>query len=143
MKQLTIGQLSKRTDVKVTTIRYYESVGIIKEPTRSPGGRRLYDEEAVQALSFVKHGRDLGFSMNAISDLLGLRDSPDQDCGAVNRIAQHQLEEVQKRIRQLVALETELERIIRACNGGTVAECRILGALDNHDQCIFERHRSQ
>ncbi|MEM6448617.1 MAG: helix-turn-helix domain-containing protein, partial [Cyanobacteria bacterium P01_D01_bin.123] len=127
-------------DVKVTTIRYYESVGIIKEPTRTPGGRRLYSEEAVQALSFVKHGRDLGFSMNAISDLLGLRDSPDQDCGEVTRIAQHQLEEVQKRLRQLESLEAELKRLVKKCRGGVVADCKILSALNDHGECIAEDH---
>lgn len=56
MKQMSIGQLSKQAGVKVTTIRYYESIGLIAEPERSQSGRRLYGEEAVQTLSFVRHG---------------------------------------------------------------------------------------
>ena len=91
MNEMSIGQLSKLAGVKVTTIRYYESIGLIAEPKRSPSGRRLYGQEAVQILSFVRHGRDLGFSMNAIERLLTLQQDPDQSCDGVDSIVREQL----------------------------------------------------
>ena len=140
MESMTIGQLSKLTGVKVTTIRYYESVGLIDEPSRSESGRRMYDEAAVQVLSFVRHGRELGFSMEAIEALLTLQGRPDQDCAEVNLIAQRQLTGVQTRLRQLEALELELKRMIRACKGGHVKECRIMAALNDHGACLSDQH---
>ncbi len=140
MKRMSIGQLAKKTGVKVTTIRYYESIGLIAEPDRTETGRRVYNKDAVEALSFVRHGRDLGFSMTAIEKLLTLQKDPNQSCESVNGIAQEQLKEVQKRLHQLAALESELKRMIRACNGGSVSECRILTALNNHEECLSDHH---
>ena len=140
MKQMSIGQLSKQTGVKVTTIRYYESIGLIVEPERTESGRRVYGEEAVETLSFVRHGRDLGFSMTAIGRLLALQQHPDQDCDTVNNIAQEQLEEVQKRLSQLTSLELELKRMIKACKGGAISKCRILTTLNDHGECLSDYH---
>ena len=69
MKPMTIGRLSKAGGVKVTTIRYYESIGLMGEPDRSESGQRLYGEESVQRLSFIRHARDLGFPMDASFNL--------------------------------------------------------------------------
>ena len=137
---LSIGKLSERTGVKVTTIRYYESIGLVKEPPRSSSGRRLYGQEAVQTLSFVRHGRELGFSIEAIKKLLGLQSSPDQDCADVNNIATEQLVQIQQRIAQLKALETKLKRMIRECEGGQVGTCEIIAALNNHGTCVTGKH---
>ena len=73
MKPMTIGRLSKAADVKVTTIRYYESIGLMGTPDRSESGQRLYGEPSVQRLSFIRHARDLGFPMEAIRDLIELQ----------------------------------------------------------------------
>lgn len=140
MKPLSIGQLSKKTGVKITTIRYYESIGLIQEPDRSETGRRLYNDEAVQILTFIKHSRDLGFSMNAIEKLLALQGEPGQDCSVAGDIVEGQLYEVQKRLRQLQALELELRRILRACKGGQVGDCGILSTLNDHGECIADDH---
>ena len=140
MRQMSIGQLSKLVGVKVTTIRYYESIGSIEAPDRSPSGRRLYSGDAVQALSFVRHGRELGFSMKAIERLLSLQKDPDQNCERANCIAQEQLGEVRKRLRQLRALETELVRMVNACKGGPVSECGVMTILKDHSVCVSREH---
>ena len=140
MNQMSIGQLSKQAGVKVTTIRYYESIGLLAEPERSQSGRRLYGQKAVQTLSFVRHGRDLGFPMNVIKRLLNLQQDPDQNCESVKNIAREQLEEVQKRLRQLRALEEELQRMIRTCKGGAVSDCKIISTLNDHGECLSDRH---
>lgn len=140
MKTMTIGRLSKATGVKVTTIRYYESIGIMGEPDRSESGQRLYDDEAIQCLSFIRHARDLGFPMNAIRDLIQLQSAPGKDCAAVDIIAKKQLSDVRKRLDQLKALERELVRMVLGCQGGKVGACRVMVALNNHGTCIAETH---
>ncbi len=73
----SIGELSKRTKVKVPTIRYYEEMGLLAAPERTEGNQRRYDMAGLERLSFIKHSRDLGFSIEAISDLIELQGHPD------------------------------------------------------------------
>jgi len=140
MKNIPIGELSKRSGVKVTTIRYYERAGLLEEPERSAGGQRLYTEADVKRITFVRHSRHLGFSLDAIRELLALQSQPEIDCGTANQIAEDQLTKVRDRITQLRALETELERITAACRGGSVGDCKVIEALGDHNQCENKRH---
>ncbi len=73
----SIGELSKRTKVKVPTIRYYEEMGLLAAPERTEGNQRRYDMAGLERLSFIKHSRDLGFSIEAISDLIELQGHPE------------------------------------------------------------------
>lgn len=139
-KPMTIGRLSKAAGVKVTTIRYYESIKLMGEPDRSESGQRLYGDEAAQRLSFIRHARDLGFPMNSIRELIDLQTQPDQVCMAVDAIAREQLADVRKRLTQLEALEAELKRMITCCEGGRVETCRIISILNDHGSCIAETH---
>lgn len=139
-KPMTIGRLSKAAGVKVTTIRYYESIGVMSEPDRSESGQRLYGDEAVQRLSFIRHARDLGFPMDSIRELIDLQTQPDQNCTAVDAIARVQLTDVRKRLNQLEALEAELKRMIACCEGDRVETCQIISTLNDHGECIAETH---
>ena len=140
MKPMTIGRLSKEAGVKVTTIRYYESIGLMGDPDRSESGQRQYGDEAVQRLTFIRHARDLGFPMDAVRTLIDLQMQPDQDCAAVDLIARGQLVDVRKRLNQLEALEAELKRMITSCEGGKVGSCQVMAALNDHDECLSETH---
>lgn len=137
---MTIGQLSKAGGVKVTTIRYYESIGLMGEPDRSDSGQRRYSDDAVHRLSFIRHARDLGFPMDAVRVLMKLQTEPSSDCSEVDAIAREHLNDVRKRLGQLEALEAELKRMISSCEGGEVGECRIMAALNDHSDCIAETH---
>lgn len=139
-KPMTIGRLSKAAGVKVTTIRYYESISLMGDPDRSESGQRLYGDEAVQRLSFIRHARDLGFPMAAVREMIDLQTQPDQDCTAVDAIAREQLTDVRKRLTQLEALEAELKRMIACCEGGRVDTCRIISTLNDHSECIADAH---
>jgi len=132
---LTIGQLSQATGVKVPTIRYYEQIGLLPEPDRSEGNRRLYDRATRDRLAFVRHSRDLGFSLDSIRELLCLSDEPGRSCEAVDDIARRQLAEVDARISRLEALRGELQRMLGHCSNGTIAECRVIEVLGNHGLC--------
>ncbi len=141
MARLSIGALSRATGVKVTTIRYYESTGVLSPPARSESGRRHYGADDVARLGFVRHARELGFPMSAIKALADLESDPSQDCAEVDAIAREQLEAVRQRLSALRALETELERMIDGCRGGRVEACRVMATLRDHHECADGEHR--
>ena len=132
----SIGELSRRTNVKVPTIRYYEESGLLDAPERTEGNQRRYDAAGLERLSFIKHARDLGFSIEAIAALIELQGHPDRSCAEANDIATAQLSEVRAKIKRLRALEKELVRISNGCDGGGVTEdCYVLASLSDHGLC--------
>ncbi len=140
--EFTIGHLSRETGCKVTTIRYYEEIGLLPEPRRSAGNTRVYDRAHLDRLAFIRHCRELGFAQNTVRELLELTDHPDQSCDAVTTIARTHLETVNERIGKLMALKSELEHMITACQGGQIAQCRIVETLADHSHahCVAEDH---
>ena len=136
---LSIGELSRRTGVKVPTIRYYEETGLLEAATRTAGNQRRYGHEQLEKLAFVRHARDLGFSLEAIRALIELQDHPDRSCQEANALARDQLAGVRARIRRLQALETELQRIAEGCDGeGRAASCYVLRSLADHQHCVTD-----
>ena len=140
--EITIGQLSRETGCKVPTIRYYEQIGLLPAPGRSAGNTRLYGHAHRARLGFIQHCRELGFSQAAIRDLLDLTDHPDRPCEAVTEIARGHLDDMNRRIACLVALKSEMERMIAACDGGRVEQCRIIEILadHSHEHCLADEH---
>ena len=135
---ISIGKLGLATGTKVPTIRYYEQVGLLPEPERSNGNQRLYGRAAQDRLSFIRHARELGFPLDAIRDLLSLQDTPGQSCLEADTIARKQLLSVEKRLNHLRALKVELERMVAQCAHGTIADCRVIETLSDHDLCIAD-----
>lgn len=138
MPPLAIGRLAKLTDFKVTTIRFYESIGLLPEPARSQNGRRLYGGGDVRRLGFIKHARQLGFSVEAIRDLLELSDHPERVCDGANAIAEEQLAAVDAKIAQLSALRNELVRMTADGCSGPAASCRVIESLSDHGLCVSD-----
>ncbi|MCJ2127525.1 MerR family transcriptional regulator [Methylobacterium sp. E-045] len=137
---ISIGELSRRTGVKVPTIRYYEQVELMPAPPRTAGSQRRYGEAEVRRLSFIKHSRDLGFDVDAIRELLEMSSHPERPCAEVDLIARRHLVEVERRIDQLTALRGELNRMLADCGQGHVGECRVIETLSNHARCANEHH---
>ncbi|MFD2741532.1 helix-turn-helix domain-containing protein [Sulfitobacter aestuarii] len=138
---LSIGTLARRTGTNVQTIRYYEQIGLMPEPGRSEGGQRRYGTLELDRLAFIRHSRQLGFSLEAIRELLDLSDSPERSCAQVDAVAQKQLREVEARISRLEALRMELQRMISECRSDRVANCRILEVLRDHEECLSDHDR--
>jgi Cu(I)-responsive transcriptional regulator len=138
----TIGRLARESGCKVQTIRFYEQIGILAPPARSGGNQRLYSDPDAERLRFVRHCRDLGFSLDAVRELLSLADHPDRPCVAADRIAETHLREVEQRIERLRALQAELQRMIDECRGGRIADCRIIEVLADHRHCLSDDHAS-
>ncbi len=126
---MQIGDLSVRSGVKIETIRYYERVGLLPRPDRLASGRRIYLEEDVRRLGFVRHARDMGFDLSSVRVLLSLKEKPDESCSEAIRIAQAQLDGVEERMARLADLRTDLKRMIAECDGRQVADCRIIGTI--------------
>jgi DNA-binding transcriptional MerR regulator len=133
---IPIGTLAERTGVKVETIRYYEQVGLLPRPERSDGNQRRYGRRHLERLAFIKHARDLGFSVDSVRTLLDLSDKPDMACDEAHKAAASHLADVRGKIAQLKSLEAELERIARSCSGGVpVRDCAVIEALADHSLC--------
>lgn len=126
---LTIGDLSKATATKVETVRYYERIGLLPKPARTQGNYRAYGQAELGRLSFIRRARDLGFSLDQVRAMLGLSDDQACDCAGIDRIAREHLLEVERKLADLTALRRELTAVIQSCDGGTIADCRIIEAL--------------
>ncbi|MDG3576958.1 MULTISPECIES: MerR family transcriptional regulator [Rhizobium] len=135
---LTIGELSKTTGVKVTTIRYYEQMGLVSHSGRSGGNQRRYSAAEQDRLSFIRHARDLGLTLEAIRELIDLSQDPELPCAEADRIAAEQLATVREKIARLKKLEAELERISTQCNASQIRDCYVIRALANHDLCTTD-----
>ncbi len=136
----SIGELSRRAQVKIPTIRYYEQIGLLRAPPRSEGKQRRYDEQDARRLNFVRHARELGFEIEAIRELLQMSSRPDTSCEDADRIARRHLDEVDTRIARLTALRGELTRMLSECAHGRVGECRVIQVLADHDLCADQNH---
>ena len=131
-----IGELSRKTSVKVSTIRYYEQVGLIQAPERSEGNQRRYGGAELSRLRFIKHARDLGLSLGAVRELLALSTAPRDSCETIDEIAEQHLSQIRDRILKLQVLEQELERITAGCDRGSrVSDCYVLRSLADHSLC--------
>lgn len=125
----SIGALAEATDTKVETIRYYERIGLLPEPGRTGGNYRAYTADHMARLSFIRRARDLGFTLNQVRALLGLADNRNSDCCAVDAMTRDHLAAVDRKLADLKRLRKELNNLLQQCERGTIAECRIIGAL--------------
>ncbi len=132
---MKIGELSRATGTNIETIRYYERIGLLPEPGRTDANYRSYSDAHRARLSFVRHSRELGFTIEEIRSLLDLSDDPERDCAEADRIASRHLAQVEEKIAQLALLRDELARIVGRCRGGAAADCRVIEALGDHAQC--------
>jgi len=139
----SIGVLSRRTAVKVPTIRYYEQIGLLPAAPRTDSNRRLYGQAEVDRLNFIRHSRELGFEIDDIRELLAMSEQPHSSCHKVDSIANGHLIEIDLRIASLTALKAELARMISECGHGRVCDCRIIEVLADHGQCRSEHQSVQ
>ncbi|MBX9847041.1 MAG: helix-turn-helix domain-containing protein [Xanthobacteraceae bacterium] len=129
MRPLMIGDVAAATGTKVSTVRFYEQIGLLARAARTESGRRTYGQPDVLRLAFIRRGRAMGFSIDEIRSLLELSDRPDGDCAKAAVIARRHLGEVEERIRQLTRLRVELTTLAKSCDGGRAADCSVIGAI--------------
>ncbi len=142
MENMTIGQLARRTELNVESVRYYERRGLIPEPRRSESGYRLYSQEAIARINFIKRAKTLGFSLSEISELLSLRVDPESTCRMVRTRAREKTADIESRIETLQDMKRALVKLTASCRGsGPTSECPILDFLQPQaDKTENEEH---
>ncbi len=137
---MPIGRLSAQSGVKIPNIRYYEQIGLLRTPPRTAGNRRIYDENALRRLKFIRHARELGFAVETIRQLLDMSDEPSRSCHEADSLARVHLADIMNKISRLEALGEEVRRMIEGCAQERIGECRVIEVLADHGQCLHERH---
>lgn len=122
---MTVSQLAHRVGTSSDTLRYYERIGILPPPDRSPAGYRLYGEDAVERVRFVKGAQRFGLRLEAIRELVEIRERGMCPCGHTRQLLEQRLVEVDREIGTLGRLRTAIEEMIEGPNmdGGLTATC--------------------
>ena len=127
--EFPIGTLAKRSAVNVETIRYYERIGVMPEPARTAGGYRLYTADHVKRLTFVRRGRELGFSLDELRDLLRLVDGRAYTCAEVRALTLEHVASIRRKVADLRRLEHVMTSVASKCSGNRMPDCPIIDAL--------------
>jgi len=152
METLTIGELAKRARVNRETVRYYERRRLLPRPSRSMSGYRIFSDDALRRLRFIRHAKALGFSLNEIKELLGLRVNSAAGCDRVRERTQVKIADIDQKIHALQQMKGALTDLVTACaRRRRTNECPILGSLEangwseqpggNKDDCAKQASR--
>ncbi len=124
-----IGIVAEQSGVPTKTIRYYESIGLIRQAQRTGAGYRVYGEHDVQTLRFIQRARGLGFSVHDVSGLLGLWHDAHRTSAQVKDMAKRHRAEIDRKIAELHGMRATLDHLIAQCHGDERPECPILDDL--------------
>lgn len=129
----TIGKVATLAGVSTDTLRYYEKEHLITPASRTDAGYRLYDDEAVRRIRFIKTAQHCGFTLSDIQELLALKLADSACCGDVRNVAIEKRLRIAHKLRALQAMSTALDDLIQSCEGSAAATdaCPILAALEN------------
>lgn len=124
-----IGQAAEASGISAKMIRHYEGVGLVPPASRTFSGYRTYNQRDVHMLRFIKHSRDLGFSIKQIGDLLNLWRDQNRSSSKVKSMATEHIEMLDRKIQELSAMKSELTRLVSCCHGDARPDCPILDKL--------------
>lgn len=128
-REFPIGALASESGVNIETIRYYEKIGVMPKPARSTGGYRLYTAEHLNRLIFVRRGRELGFTLDELRELLRLVDGHSYTCAEVRTLTLDHVADIRRKIADLKRLERVMTDISSRCSGRRIPDCPIIDAL--------------
>lgn len=131
---LRIGEVAERGGVNLQTIRYYEREKLLPEPPRLASGYRVYPDQTVRRVRFIKRAQEIGFTLAEIRGLLAIRIDADRDSSEVRTLAQAKITDIEKKIQTLQLMKGVLSRITERCSGcGPTSECPILESIDSDE----------
>ncbi len=128
---MNIGEAARASGVSAKMIRHYESIGLAPPPARSEADYRVYGQREVHLLRFIRHSRDLGFSLEQIRALLGLWQDRDRPSREVRALAQQHLDELEAKLAELQAMKATLQQLVHSCHGDERPDCPILDSLED------------
>lgn len=131
---MNIGQAAKHSGLSAKMIRYYESIGLLRPAGRSESGYRLYGEQDLHVLAFIKRSRDLGFSLEEVGRLLALWQDRERASADVKALALAHVDELNRKIGELTALRDTLDELVSHCQGNDRPDCPILRDLASGSQ---------
>lgn len=126
---MNIGEAAHATGVSAKMIRHYESIGLLPKPPRTDAGYRRYGETALASLRFIRHARDLGFSLEQIRALLGLWQNRRRPSRQVKALAEAHIAELDAKLRDLQAMKATLAHLVHCCHGDDRPDCPIIDTL--------------
>ncbi len=126
---MNIGQAARASGVSAKMIRHYESLGLIAAPARTEAGYRVYGDREVHLLRFIRHARDLGFSLAQTAELLGLWQDRTRPSRQVRALAQTHLTELDAKLAELQTMRATLAQLVACCHGDERPDCPILDTL--------------
>jgi MerR family transcriptional regulator, copper efflux regulator len=124
-----IGQAAKASGISAKMIRHYEEVGLIPKTPRSFSGYRVYNDKIIHTLRFIKHARNLGFSIKQIDNLLSLWQDKSRSSADVKLLAHDHIQTLELKICELNTMKSTLENLVNCCHGDNRPECPILDKL--------------
>jgi Hg(II)-responsive transcriptional regulator len=134
MNGFTIGEVAAQAEVHIETLRYYERRGLVERPPRSTSNYRLYPEDSVRRVRFIKRAQELGFSVRDIKELLSLRAVPEAGCHEVRAHAEAKIKDIDDKIGALTAMKHALLSLVTECSGeGPLSDCPILASLETQE----------
>jgi MerR family copper efflux transcriptional regulator len=129
---MRIGKASREAGVNVQTLRYYERRGLLPKTSRLASGYREYDPATVALVRFIRNAQELGFTLNEISELIALRTNRSRSDEDVRQLATKKIEAMDRRIRQLTQMKTELAELVERCGPTRCKDdCVIIDAFDD------------
>lgn len=130
----SIGELARRTNISVETVRYYERKGLLKEPQRKPSGYRQYDDETIRILQFILRAKQFGFTLKEIQDLLSTWFNPTSTSTEIRERAKEKVSEIDGKIAVLQQMRHALQSLVERCPGkGPATDCPIFEAFQGTD----------
>lgn len=124
-----IGRLATAADMPTATIRYYEKIGLLATPARTDSNYRVYDQDDLARLTFIRRAREIGFTIDQVRSLLAFSDQREGDCCTVTALTEEHLAAVEQKIADLTVLKNHLTNLLASCRGGVVSDCRIIDSL--------------
>lgn len=144
MKPLTRGQLAKTAGVKSETIRFYDQEGLLPATERSAAGYRLYTEESIKRLNFIRQAQTLGFSLNEIRELLTLKTTPNASQESVKALISEKLTEIEQKMQVLQEIKLMLSALNENCDGtGSTDTCSILHGIEHLKSAPQKSHNTK
>ncbi|WP_445664335.1 MerR family transcriptional regulator [Fodinibius sp. AD559] len=130
-----IGEVASRANVNKETVRYYEERELIPKPDRRRSGYRIFTQRHVNQIKFIKRAQQLGFTLSEIKELLELRLDKETSCSEIKEEARQKYQDITQKIKDLRQIQDTLVDLIDSCSeGGPIADCPILNALEGENQ---------
>ncbi len=132
---MNIGQAAKSSGLSAKMIRYYESIGLLQAAHRTDAGYRLYGQDDLHTLAFIKRSRDLGFSLEEVGKLLTLWQDRARASADVKALARQHVEDLNQKIAEMTGLRDSLQDLVDHCQGDHRPDCPILKDLESGGCC--------